>query len=168
MDNPHNTQELGIGWLYVVTHANAQGLVKIGITDRPERRMEELDNPTVLARVPVRRPARHEKRLHQKYQAKRVPQTEWFALAEDELAELFEHLEELARPFLALIVLPGNAEPEPELEPEPEPEPEPGPPVHVQQQQWRSARAGGRIEQLQRKLGIEPWRAEMLRDHGLD
>jgi hypothetical protein len=66
MDNPHNTQELGIGWLYVVTHTNAQGLVKIGITDRPERRMEELDNPTVLAPVPVRRPARHEKRLHQK------------------------------------------------------------------------------------------------------
>ena len=90
MDNPHNTQELGIGWVYVVTHANAQGLVKIGITDRPERRMEELDNPTVLARVPVRRPARHEKRLHQKYQAKRVPQTEWFALSEEELDELFE------------------------------------------------------------------------------
>jgi len=27
MDNPHNTQELGIGWLYVITHDNAQGLV---------------------------------------------------------------------------------------------------------------------------------------------
>ena len=39
MDSHHNTQELGIGWLYAVTHANAQGLVKIGITDRPERRM---------------------------------------------------------------------------------------------------------------------------------
>ena len=187
-----NTQELGIGWLYVVTHPNAAGLVKIGITDRPERRMEELDNPQVLARVPVRRPARHEKRLHQKFQAKRVPQTEWFALAEEELDELFDHLEDLARPFLDLIVLPGTAEPGPLGRAEQlrrklglEPEPKPEPPASTSSQTTRPSstkreitmaelidryglQKAMRIDEALKRANKDPeWRAEMLRDHGL-
>ena len=177
MDSHHNTQELGIGWLYAVTHANAQGLVKIGITDRPERRMEELGRPTVLARVPVRHPRRHEQHLHQKYQAKRVPQTEWFSLDEQELADLFQHLHQVARPFLDLIVLPAvHHEPEPEVQPEPLPESEPtapdrriylGKPPHPDRWGEDQPRVS-RIEDLRRKLGIERWRAEMLIEHGLE
>lgn len=185
MDNHHNTQELGIGWLYVVTHANAQGLVKIGITDRPEKRMGELGNPTVLARVPLRHPRRHEQRLHQKYQAKRVPQTEWFALDEEELADLFLHLQQLARPFLDLIVLPpaGSNEPEPSS-PEPshtqESQQKPGVDSEPEPSSTRvtltmanlinryGPQTAMRIDQALRRANQDPdWRAEMLRDHGL-
>ena len=184
MNNHHNTQELGIGWLYVVTHANAQGLVKIGITDRPEKRMGELGNLTVLARVPLRHPRRHEHRLHARYHAKRVPQTEWYALDEEELTDLFLRLEQLARPFLDLIVLPSDAANESESSSQKD---------HTQELQQKTKvdsepqpsstrvtltmadlinRYGPekamRIDQALRRANRDPdWRAEMLRDHGL-
>lgn len=175
MNNHHNTQELGIGWLYVVTHANAQGLVKIGITDRPERRMDELGNPTVLARVPVRHPRRYEQRLHQIHQAKRVPQTEWFSLDEEELADVFQSLRKWSQPFLNLIVLPAIPD-EPEPEAEQKPEPKQQVPDRIGQtlkpSQWNSCGKDespvGQINELRRKLGIETWRAEMLIEHGLE
>lgn len=172
MDNHHNTHVLGIGWLYVVTHANAQGLVNIGITDRPEQRMAELGNPTVLARVPLHHPRRHEQRLHERYQAKRIPQTDWFALGEEELADLLRRLQQLVRPFLDLIVLPANTdEPEPETEQGPV-KPPPGRSGQMinplPTNSWRKDDAPvGRINELRRKLDIETWRAEMLIEHGL-
>jgi hypothetical protein len=115
-----NTSELGVGWLYVITHANARGLVKIGITDRPTARMGELKDPEVLARVPVRHPRRHERRLHQKYEEQRLPQSEWFSLSPEQLEEVLEHVEQLAQSFLELVVLPKRekTEPEPEYETE--------------------------------------------------
>lgn len=74
-----------LGWLYVVRHSNAPDLVKIGITDRPVARMQELDNPQILARVPVMKPREKEQLLHNRYGPQRMPQTEYFRLDAQQL-----------------------------------------------------------------------------------
>ena len=106
-----NTQELGYGWLYVVTHPNGRGLIKIGITDRPTARMNDLGDPEVLARVPVKNPRRHESDLHTLYQAQRLPQSEWFNLDEKERADLLSSVALLADKFLSLVVIPKDLTP---------------------------------------------------------
>lgn len=106
-----NTQELGYGWLYVVTHPNGRGLIKIGITDRPTARMNDLGDPEVLARVPVKNPRKHESDLHVLYQAQRLPQSEWFNLDEKERADLLSSVALLADKFLSLVVIPNELTP---------------------------------------------------------
>lgn len=167
-----NTQELGIGWLYVVTHANARGLVKIGITDRPNARMDELDKPEILARVPVAKPRHCERHLHNHFRAQRVPQTEWFGLDDEQLEELFQLVESVAQPFLDLIVMPGAVTEEEQgedLEPSEESTSTiPNTQLPQSDQSKTGPPGSGRIAELRQKLGIETWRAEMLQDYGLD
>ena len=66
MERP-GKQKPRLGWLYVVCHDNAPDLVKIGETDRPIERMRELDNPTILARVPVMSAYDKEQLLHRRF-----------------------------------------------------------------------------------------------------
>jgi len=74
-----------LGWLYVVSHPNAPSQVKIGITERPVTRMQELGNPKILSRVPVMKPRDKEQLLHNRYAPQRVPQTEYFQLDQEQL-----------------------------------------------------------------------------------
>ena len=74
-----------LGWLYVVSHPNAPGQVKIGITERPVTRMQELGKPTIQARVPVMKPRDKEQLLHNRFAPQRVPQTEYFQLDQQQL-----------------------------------------------------------------------------------
>jgi len=104
-----NTQDLGYGWLYVITHPNGRGLIKIGITDRPAARMNDLGNPEILARIPVKNPRKHEIDLHSLYQLQRLPQSEWFNLSESELDELLSNVASMADTFLSMVVLPPAA-----------------------------------------------------------
>lgn len=104
-----NTQDLGYGWLYVITHPNGRGLIKIGITDRPAARMNDLGNPEILARIPVKNPRKHEIDLHGLYQSQRLPQSEWFNLSESELDDLLSNVASMADTFLSMVVLPPSA-----------------------------------------------------------
>ena len=85
---------LGLGWVYVVTHANAKGLCKIGITRNPANRKDQLggDDLTVMAMLLNWNPEGAEKRLHQKYKAIRIPQSEWFNLTASQIADVIEEL----------------------------------------------------------------------------
>jgi hypothetical protein len=74
-----------LGWLYVVSHPNAPGQVKIGITERPVTRMQELGKPIILARVPVMKPRDKEQLLFNRFAPQRVPQTEYFQLDQQQL-----------------------------------------------------------------------------------
>ena len=95
MNEHGNTQELGYGWLYVVTHPNARGMVKVGVTDRPTARISELGDAEILARVPVKHPRRHEQRLHRHFSDQRLPQSEWFNLDEGQQEELLVEVRRL-------------------------------------------------------------------------
>ena len=88
--NPQPLQ--GIGYVYVVRHANARGLTKIGLTRHPQKREEQLggDDCEVLCRLLVLRPERVEAMLHSIFSAQRVPQSEWFDLDVEQIREACE------------------------------------------------------------------------------
>jgi len=208
MTNPHeqpsprpmnehgNTQELGYGWLYVVTHPNARGMVKVGVTDRPTARISELGDAEILARVPVKHPRKHEQRLHRHFVEQRLPQSEWFNLRPDQRDELLGEVRRLGQQFLELVVIPmTKAEQRQEIEEL----------ARKRDQEERRLNDASPSKRLRRKLGLEDlsneeayrmnggndphlreaaraldslrrkphggpmdnWREEMLRDHGL-
>ena len=112
---------IGLGWVYVVTHANAKGLCKIGITRNPANRKDQLggDDLTVMAMLFNWNPERAETRLHQKYKAVRVPQSEWFNLTADQVEEVIADLQSQHDQVMAYVVSP---QPEPkDTWPEPDP-----------------------------------------------
>ena len=75
------------GYVYLVTHINAPGLHKIGLTRHPRKRIEQLggDQLTVVAMIRTSDPERIEKALHRNLKSARVPQSEWFNLSEQQL-----------------------------------------------------------------------------------
>ena len=97
-----------LGWVYVVTHANAKGLFKIGITRNPANRKNQLggDDLTVLAMVLNWNPERAEKRLHERFKALRLPQSEWFNLSKEDVAELTLDLADQHSRVMAYVVDP--------------------------------------------------------------
>jgi hypothetical protein len=99
---------IGLGWVYVVTHANAKGLCKIGITRNPANRKDQLggDDLTVMAMLFNWNPERAETRLHQKYKAVRVPQSEWFNLTADQVEEVIADLQSQHDQVMAYVVSP--------------------------------------------------------------
>lgn len=106
-----------LGWLYVIRHSNGPDQVKIGITDRPVARMQELDNPEILARVPVMKPREKEQLLHDRYGPQRMPQTEYFRLDAKQLESVLNACTSWMAEVQQLIVEPSIPEsPEPEEE----------------------------------------------------
>jgi len=101
-------KDAAIGWLYFVQPSSFPELVKIGITERanPKLRNDELDNPTVLARVLVSGPRQHELELHKTYKAKRLPQSEYFRLDEDEIKQVIDYMERAAHALQKHVVKP--------------------------------------------------------------
>ena len=85
----------GMGYVYVAKHINTKELTKIGITRRPENRIDQLggDDLTVRAMMICLNPEQTEKDLHTKFKEQRVPQSEWFNLTEENLEEVFQRLE---------------------------------------------------------------------------
>jgi len=55
-------------------------MIKIGITQRPKERMQELEAKCIWARVLCFDPRDKERKLHKKYSSKRLPGTEWFKI----------------------------------------------------------------------------------------
>jgi T5orf172 domain len=74
-----------IGWIYIVAHKKT-GLIKIGITERPQQRMNELQNPQVLKLLTIQKYIEREKFLHAEFADYRLPQSEWFHLSPAQLA----------------------------------------------------------------------------------
>ena len=119
------------GYVYLVTHANAQGLHKIGLTRNPEQRTAQLggDDCTVIAMVMCINPEHVEGLLHKRFAANRLPQSEWFDLMHEELQEVCDVLLTAHEEATRFVVLPSRRlEPEPEPETEPEMVLDPGPP----------------------------------------
>ena len=96
-----------LGWLYVVSHPNAPDQVKIGITERPLTRMQELGNPTILARVPVMKPRDKETLLHNRFAPQRVPQTEYFQLDQEQLESVLRSCASCTEEVQQLIIAPN-------------------------------------------------------------
>ena len=101
-----------LGFLYVITHDNAMGMVKIGITQRPQAGMDELGAADIYARVLCYEPRKHEQRLHAKYSDRRVPGTEWFRFdpgrqgqrGDPEFGELLEEVYAIGEEVLSLCI----------------------------------------------------------------
>ena len=102
--NSPGKQKAPLGWLYVVSHENAPDLVKIGETDRPVERMRELDNPTILARVPVMRARDKEQLLHRRFESQRLPQSEYFRLNQQQLNSVLHSCSEWRKEVEQLVV----------------------------------------------------------------
>ncbi len=128
--NPQPLQ--GIGYVYVVRHANARGLTKIGLTRHPQKREEQLggDDCEVLCRLLVLRPERVEAMLHSIFSAQRVPQSEWFDLGDEQireacnlLTEAYGEVTEFCVHYKAPEVPCLRAELEPEEKPKGKPRP---------------------------------------------
>lgn len=99
------------GYVYLKTHANARGLHKIGLTRNPAAREAQLggDECTVIARVKVQDPEKLERELHEKYEKKRLPQSEWFDLSEDQINEIVNTLRKAHAKEESYIVLPNKS-----------------------------------------------------------
>ena len=84
-----------MGYVYVITHTNAEGLFKIGITRQPINRIAQLggDNVTVHCMMLSQDPEETERDLHAHFREQRVPQSEWFRLTKEHLEEVFHRLE---------------------------------------------------------------------------
>lgn len=87
-------------------------MIKIGITQRPTARMEELGAQVIWARVLCFEPRRHEQRLHAKYSDRRLPGTEWFRIetgregvrGEPEFSDLLKEVYSLGEEVLSLCI----------------------------------------------------------------
>ena len=120
------------GYVYLVTHANAQGLHKIGLTRNPEQRTAQLggDDCTVVAMVMCINPEHVEGLLHKRFAANRLPQSEWFDLMREELQEVCDVLltaHEEATQFVVLPSLPPEPIPVVTTAPTPAPQTSPSP-----------------------------------------
>ena len=106
-ENKASSPDQSIGFLYVITHKNANRMVKIGITQRPEARMRELEAETIWARVLCFDPRRHEQELHKHFSGKRLPGTEWFQIepGSKEFQALLSRVQKIGTSAMALCTL---------------------------------------------------------------
>lgn len=98
------------GYVYVMTHTNAPGLHKIGLTRNPQRREQQLggEDCRVIARVLVNDPEGLEEALHCVYDDVRIPQSEWFNLSPEQVETVLAELVEAHEECLQHVVLPGS------------------------------------------------------------
>ena len=83
-----------VGTVYLIS--NQAGLHKIGITGDWNRRQRELEvgiKTTAVLTATVIRPKALELALHRRFQAQRLPQSEWFSLAPEQLQEAISTIE---------------------------------------------------------------------------
>ena len=79
-------KQLAKGFVYVIRNG---GLIKIGRTDNPKRRMSELKPDEIIAVQESSDSRELEKKLHRKFNSKRLPQSEYFRITpEDALKAL--------------------------------------------------------------------------------
>ena len=107
------------GYVYLITHSNAQGLHKIGLTRNPQQRTTQLggDDCSVIAMVMCIDPELIESSLHKRFANKRIPQSEWFNLNSEDLqivCKLLRAAHEEATKYVVIPSLPTD----PVLEPE--------------------------------------------------
>ena len=87
----------GPGYVYLIRHPNSNGLHKIGRTNKPENRMNQLggEDLEIIALVLCTDANEVERELHRQYREQRLPQSEWFNLSDEEVEEVQERLEEV-------------------------------------------------------------------------
>ena len=151
-------QKPRLGWLYVVCHDNAPDLVKIGETDRPIERMRELDNPTILARVPVMSAYDKEQLLHRRFKSQQLPQLEYFRLDKQQLDSVLQSCSKWSAEVAELTIEPHTPEGvqlgEPEAEALPTPTFKP-PRIQDSIDEWLNRDSGERrraLEAMQEQL----------------
>jgi len=74
---------LKMAWVYLIRNGD---LYKIGRTDNLERRMHELRPDQQVEALQTNRSHEVEKELHNRFGAKRIPQTEYFRLSQNDVA----------------------------------------------------------------------------------
>ena len=98
------------GYVYLITHVNACGLHKIGMTRSPVERLKQLAidgiDVTVIALVMSNDPKTLERDLHKQFSALRVPQSEWFNLKTDDVKAVCEQLIEAHNKAMKHVILP--------------------------------------------------------------
>ena len=102
----------GIGWVYILTHTNSRGVVKIGLTRDPDQRIQQLGGVKVaiIIRLLSLDPEKTEKHLHKKFDEWRIPQSEWFNLNKEQIEDAVELLKADQQKVLALSIEPDNWE----------------------------------------------------------
>ena len=73
------------GWVYLIR--NGADLYKIGRTQNLEQRMKTLKPDEIISTLETENYEQLEKKLHKKYKAVRVPQTEYFRLDDSQLSD---------------------------------------------------------------------------------
>lgn len=73
-----------MAWVYLIRNGD---LYKIGRTDHLERRMQELRPDQQVQVIQTNRSHELERELHKRFRGKRIPQTEYFRLTPNEVAE---------------------------------------------------------------------------------
>ena len=94
------TLEIKTGYVYVLK-STLLGGYKIGITTSPASRFKALavgSKAELVGYWSVDAYRELEKQLHKEYGAKRVPQSEWFDLTEEELLEVISKISSLGFP----------------------------------------------------------------------
>jgi len=74
---------LKMAWVYLIRNGD---LYKIGRTDNLKRRMQELRPDQQVEALQTNRSHAVEKELHKRFGAKRIPQTEYFRLSQNDVA----------------------------------------------------------------------------------
>ena len=92
-ESDHEEDEADIGFVYFVRN---EDLCKIGITDNLLRRFKQIKPHEVLNVVRCRNRSELEDRLHKKFGAKQIPQSEYFRLDKNEIQEVHRLLLEWA------------------------------------------------------------------------
>jgi Meiotically up-regulated gene 113 len=80
----------GDGLLYLIWHWRSN-LLKVGVTRNWDRRATELQvgrTTEVVLVVRTKTPEQDEDRIHAKWDEYRIPQTEWFCIAGDQLNQM--------------------------------------------------------------------------------
>lgn len=100
----------GPGYVYLIRHQNSNGLHKIGRTIKPDSRMNQLggEGLDIIAIVLCTDAIEVEKQLHRKYSSKRLPQSEWFNLSQEEVRQVQSRLEEVFSEGRRYIKLDGK------------------------------------------------------------
>ena len=93
------------GWVYLLRHSS--GVYKIGITLEPRSRFKQLkvgSSNALISTCFIKNPGAIEKQLQARYAAKRLPQSEYFALNEKDIEDIISFLKngELAIPLRSI------------------------------------------------------------------
>jgi len=89
----------GDGLLYLIWHWRAN-LLKVGVTRNWDRRATDLQvgrTTEVVLVVRTKTPEQDEERIHAKWDEYRIPQTEWFCIASNQLSAMKSDISKCGR-----------------------------------------------------------------------